>query len=142
MADTEKKNDPKASSSRATPKKKKPVPKDGNRASIDLDAYRQARDEEQASEGPLVTIDGVDYDLPPVLPASVVFALEQSVELKDGELSPGNVLAGTRNALEALFGEAWRAVSEGLSIDEVLFLLGSIVEGYGFTVPESGASST
>lgn len=86
---------------------------------VDLDAARRARTETQ--EEPVVaTLGGVDYELPPSLPAIVLIGV--------GRLQRGQ-LDGFEDVLEGMFGAKWEeAVKGGFDLDDLELLLAEVYD--------------
>lgn len=95
---------------------------------IDFDAFRA----EQKHEPVILRIGGIDYDLPPSLPAAVaidVLVLQQTLEDDEAEV-PFETL---QKVGEAIFGaEVWEAClrKHQLSIDEIPDLIGQVISIY------------
>lgn len=92
-----------------------------NRRKIDLDAARRARNElEGFDSGPIVTLGGIDFELPPKLPASVIVGMARAQRRE---------MAGFEEALAGLFRDR---VGDVLLLGLELEDLDTIIEGaYG-----------
>lgn len=92
-----------------------------NRRKVDLDAARRARSElEEKPEAPVVTLGGIDFELPPKLPAAVIVGLARA-RRRD--------MDGFEDALTGLFGTR---VDEILRLGLELEDFDAIIEGaYG-----------
>lgn len=100
-----------------------------NRRKIDLDAARKARAELAPEDGlPVVTLGGVEFELPAKLPAAVIVGLARA-RRRD--------MAGFEDALVGLFGDRVDEVLRlGLELDD----FDAIIEGaYGADDDEDGS---
>jgi hypothetical protein len=111
------------------PKTAAPAAPGGRR--IDLDAARRAR-AEQRGDPPVVVVGGKEYELPAELPGEVVTSF--------GLVVRGDVSA-LDSAIGSLFGDKFGEIKAvGLSWEDEKYLLESVLEEYGFELPESSAS--
>jgi hypothetical protein len=114
-----------------------PAPTAGRK--IDLDAARRARAETRG-EAPVIVLAGREWTLPAELPADVVTSF--------GMVVRGDV-AALEDAMTALFAgqypdlkAAALAAGTPLSWEDEKYLLESVLQEYGFDLPESSASGT
>jgi hypothetical protein len=100
---------------------------------IDVDAHRAAR-QAKLGPAPVVHVGGRDFELPLELPASVIYAF--------GAVSTGD-LSQIEHGMRELFGENYDTIRELTPAwaDQEYLLEAVLVEGYSFTLPESGASA-
>lgn len=95
--------------------------------SIDLDRARAAR-REAKGQGPVVHVNGADYQLAPELPYEV---LEHLRGLND----PGTAPQALVDTLRSLTGEHYEAITSGMSLDDVNELVGQLMRAYGLERP-------
>lgn len=105
---------------------------------IDLDAARAARREKQGP-APSILFLGDEHALPRGLPAEV---LELAAGVAGGDWTAAvpavRLLLGGERYDE--LGAKAKAAGEPLELDDVVFLLESVLEVYEVTLPESSAS--
>lgn len=104
-------------------------------AKIDLDAARAARAEAlQDRETPQAVFRGQTFDLPLELPFGVFLRLAEVRE------DPAESLPVMRSILQSIFGEQTdRFLELGPSFDDMVALVGALVDSYEVEAPESSA---
>jgi len=95
---------------------------------IDLDAARAAR-READKKGPVIRLEGVEYELAVEMPIGVLDGFRQ---LTQADTAP----AALSTIAEALLGEHYEALSmAGLSVDDLNVLIEGILSEYGVDNP-------
>lgn len=114
-----------------------PAPTPAGSRRIDLDAARRAR-AEQRGDPPVIILAGKEWTLPAELPADVVTSF--------GMVVRGDV-AALEDAMTSLFAGQYPALKAAaletgtpLSWEDEKYLLESVLQEYGFDLPESSAS--
>lgn len=100
---------------------------------IDLDAARAAR-REAKGDGPVVKLDGKDYQMPPELPYE---ALEYMRGLNDPETAAGALVDVTRT----LLGKHYEKVKSNMTFDDLEVFVQGAMEEYGVVSPLDSSTS-
>lgn len=107
---------------------------------IDLDAARKARAEKRGP-APSIVFLGKDRPLPAGLPADVLDLAAQTAGGNWTAAVPAVRLLLGQEVYDELVADAKEA-GEPLDLDDVVFLLGKVLEVYEVTLGESEASAT
>lgn len=111
-----------------------------HRGVVDLDAARKAR-AETVGEGPLVVLEGQEYELAAELPMDAILVVTEELgNIGDGDHKPDPKIV--LSALEGLFGEHWETLRPKLSVQDCMYVLTELLELYGTDLPEPSASAS